>query len=193
MGGYGSGRNNRHATKTDELLSIDLLQLNRRGLLGRTGAGRISWSRGGEVHSHIGYVAGLTGIELSYVHGGSERVQEYIPYAFTGQHLGGQRAWFTCLSCGRRARILYGGKHFRCRTCYGAVYPSQYTPFCEGKVNRALQIRERLNPDPLYSGVDDPFPPKPKGMHWKTYESLVRELHQGSNQFFQLVRSMTSS
>ena len=41
-------------------------------------------------------------------------------------HFGGVRHWFSCPSCGRRCRILYGGARFRCRLCRGARYESQY-------------------------------------------------------------------
>lgn len=183
MGSLGSGRNIRDATKTDDLLSIDLADLKRWGVLDRPSTGRLSWSIGGHVHTQVGYISGPLGLMLHYQSSDSRPVEEFIPFAFTGQHLGGQRAWFTCLHCGGRARILYGGKHFRCRKCYRAVYPSQYTPFRVGKINKALKIRERLNSDPSFSSIDDPFPPKPKGMHWKTYESVITQLEVGAANF----------
>lgn len=184
MGGWGSGRHRRYATKTDELLSIDLADLKRWGVLGSWRSGSLQWSRGGVVHSSAGYEARPDGLRLRYRNGrgdGAREVNEFIPYSYTAQRLGGERAWFTCLSCKRRCRIIYGGDLFRCRACYRAVYPSQYSPFPEGKVNRALRIRQRLSDEWL--GIDDPFPPKPKGMHWKTYDRLIEAHEEGYRQF----------
>ena len=48
-------------------------------------------------------------------------------------------------------------------------YDTQYDPPFARAATRALKIRERLGGQ---GGIDDPFPPKPKGMHWKTYERL---------------------
>ena len=36
-------------------------------------------------------------------------------------------------------------------------------------ITRAQPTRKRLGG---FEGIDDPFPPKPKGMHWKTYHKL---------------------
>ena len=40
--------------------------------------------------------------------------------------LGGRRRWLSCLDCGGRCRVIYGGrgKRFRCRKCHGLVYRS---------------------------------------------------------------------
>ena len=82
---------------------------------------------------------------------------------------GGNRQWFECPSCRTRCRILYGGAFFRCRRCQGLKYETQYEPPFARAATRALKIRERLGSD---GGIDEPFPPKPKGMHQKTYERL---------------------
>jgi hypothetical protein len=54
------------------------------------------------------------------------RRQRPHPIITTRMHFGGVRHWFSCPSCGRRYRILYGGARFRCRPCRGARYESQY-------------------------------------------------------------------
>ena len=69
-----------------------------------------------------------------------------------------------------RCRILYGGAQFRCRRCQRHKYDTQYEPAFARAATRALKIRERLG---CKHGIDHPFPEKPKGMRWKTYERLV--------------------
>jgi hypothetical protein len=99
-------------------------------------------------------------------------VNELIPFVIRATRFSGHRRWFQCLSCRRRCQIIYGGSRFRCRRCYGLKYESQYEPAFGRAASRAHKILERLE----YSGsLDDPFPPKPKGMHWKTYQWLVEE------------------
>jgi len=97
-----------------------------------------------------------------------------VPYVWTPTRFGGRRQWFKCLSCGKGCRILYGGVRFRCRRCHGLRYQSQYEQPGLGGVDQADKIRRRLG-DKVGSAFErDEFPPKPKGMHWKTYRRLER-------------------
>jgi hypothetical protein len=86
--------------------------------------------------------------------------------------LGGRPEWFLCLSCRRRCRIIYSGLLFRFRKCRGSQYESRCEPPFAGAANRALKIREKLGG---LGGIDDPFPKKPKGMHWRAYERRRRQ------------------
>jgi hypothetical protein len=90
-------------------------------------------------------------------------------------HFGGRRHWFACLSCGRRCRILYGASHFRCRICRGAKYESQFESEPLRISSRRWRIRRLIEERAGHAwplGLDDDFPPKPKGMHWHTYRRL---------------------
>ena len=52
-----------------------------------------------------------------------------IPVTTTRQGSGGIRHWFRCPGCGRRVGCLYAPSQadaFRCRTCWGLQYASQY-------------------------------------------------------------------
>jgi hypothetical protein len=51
-------------------------------------------------------------------------------------------------------------------------YETQYEPPFARAATRALKIRERLGDR---SGLDDPFPARPKHMRRKTYERLEEE------------------
>jgi hypothetical protein len=70
---------------------------------------------------------------------------------------------------------LYRPCHlFACRRCLGLAYASQREiPIARG-MRRAQMIKMRLggSNDPL-----EPFPQKPRGMHWRTYGRLRDEAH----------------
>jgi hypothetical protein len=98
--------------------------------------------------------------------------------ALPGLRFGGFRHWFKCPSCGRRCRILYGGARSRCRLCKGARYESQFQHPAHTTCDRRWRLRERLEErggmDHRLFGLDDGFPPRPKGMHHKTYRRRSR-------------------
>ena len=54
-------------------------------------------------------------------------------------------------------------------------YETQYEPPYARAATRALKIRKRLGSK---EGIGDPFPPKPKGMHRKTYDRLSEQESQ---------------
>lgn len=95
---------------------------------------------------------------------------------------GGARYWFTCpaVGCGRRVAILYlGDKYFACRHCYQLAYQSQREAPGDSANRRANKIRDKLDWGP---GIANPIGWKPKGMHWKTFNRLMRQYHVESNQ-----------
>jgi hypothetical protein len=171
MGGSGSGRPRLYAeTTTNDLHSIDLAMMRRRGW-DKHGSGTLSWSRNGHKTGSIAYEMLPGGMRLSYTSRG-ESISELVPFAYSATQFGGMRKWFLCLSCGRRYRVIYGGKFFRCRKCHGAHYPSQYQRAFMRYGNREQDIRERMGGSRC---VDDPFPVKPKWMRWPVYAKLYRE------------------
>jgi hypothetical protein len=166
-------------TKVDDFLSIDLAWIRRKGGRHVGCSGRISWSRAGAESASIGYEIEHGGMRLRYRHaqcgGAPEDISEVIPIVTTPMHFGGCRHWFACLSCRRRCRIVYGGNVFRCRLCCGAKYESQYQHPALSISDRRWRIRKHLENrggQVWPFGLDDGFPPKPKGMHWRTYRRL---------------------
>lgn len=182
MGGRGSGRSAGFGFTVDkchEYQSIDLAWLKRRTLLVPGHRSSLTWSCGGEQTGSIRIALVSGGLLLSYRHrqnGGDWRdVNEVVPIVETQTNFGARRQWFCCLGCKQRCRILYGGALFRCRKCHLLKYDTQYEPPFARAATRALKIRGRLGGK---GGIDDPFPAKPKGMHWKTYRRLeVQEGH----------------
>ncbi|HEX2108928.1 MAG TPA: hypothetical protein VHF70_06600 [Rubrobacteraceae bacterium] len=105
-------------------------------------------------------------------------MQEPVPLSWTACTFGGERPWFVCpgAGCDRRVAVLYGpGKHFLCRHCYDLVYESQRENAMDRALHKAQSIRKRLGGS---ANMMEPFPEKPKGMHWKTYERLWWEHHE---------------
>ncbi len=188
MGGVGSGGWYRFdkKTTTEECQSIDVRYLHRNGLLQPGHSFSLRWSQAGKQIGSIGGVAHDDDDRVTFFYrhrsGGSggdwEDVRETVALEWTACDFGGERPWFVCpgADCGRRVAVLYGpGRYFLCRQCYDLSYESQR----EGKANRALRraqkIRERLGGS---ANMMEPFPEKPKGMHWKTYNRLFWEHHE---------------
>ncbi|MBA2713411.1 MAG: hypothetical protein H0U55_07655 [Rubrobacteraceae bacterium] len=189
MGGVGSGNWYRFdkKTTTGECHSVDVRDLHREGLLKPGRWFSLRWSRAGrETGSIRGAVEGNGRPErvlLFYRHrrgqGGEwEDVQEPVPLTWTACNFGGERPWFICpgAGCGRRVANLYAsGRYFLCRHCYDLVYESQREGGMYRALHKAQAIRERLGGT---ANMMEPFPEKPKGMHWKTYEGLWWEHHE---------------
>jgi hypothetical protein len=189
MGGVGSGNWYRFdkKTTTGECHSLDVRYLHREGLLRPGRWFSLRWSR---VERETGSIRGVVDgtepperVMLTYRHrsglGGEwEDVQEPISLKWTACNFGRERPWFVCpgAGCGRRVAILYGlGRYFLCRHCYDLVYESQREDKMHRALRRAQKIREGLGGS---ANMIEPFPEKPKGMHWSTYERLFWEHHE---------------
>lgn len=176
MGGRGSGRSSGYGflvDKCEDYLSIDIAWLKRQGSLTSGKSGSITWSRGGKTTSSIGYRVEADGLRMIYRTRRAENewqdVNDLIPFTWTDANFNGRRQWFSCPSCNRRCRIIYGGSYYRCRKCYRLKYESQYEPIFGRAADQRHKLRKRLG---QAGSLEDPFPPKPKGMHWKTYRRL---------------------
>jgi hypothetical protein len=193
MGGAGSGNWYMFdkKTTTDECQRVDVRYLHREGLLTPGYWFTLRWSQAGRESGSIR--CAVLGNEkperaiLTYRHGSGpggewEEVREPVPLSWTACNFGGERPWFTCpgAGCGRRVALLYGpGRYFLCRHCYDLTYESQRESEMHRALRRAQTIRERLGGS---ANMRKPFPEKPKGMHWKTYERLRWEYHEAERE-----------
>jgi hypothetical protein len=156
---------------------IDVRYLSRRGHLHPGSSCTLRWSRNGCEVASIRIRSTSDSIVLSYrrkLTGSDEwKNEEYLVYLeWTPCNYGGNRPWFLCpgRGCGRRVAVLYGGGIFACRHCHQLAYQSQRGQRYQRALSRAQAIRRRLGGT---ASLFEPFPDKPKGMHWRTYERLA--------------------
>ena len=111
---------------------------------------------------------------LGYCHVRWEDESYPVHVDWTACNLGGQRPWFLCPArgCGRRVAILYGSGIFACRNCYQLAYPSQRETRDDRALRRADRIRAKSGWE---SGIGNGWGPKPKGMHWHTFDRLTAQ------------------
>ena len=178
MGGRGSGRHWRYDAKdtVEDYRSIDVRRWQRDGLLIPGNWFRWNWSRDGQTVASINVRVQNAAVVLEYRHRRSGEEWQSMEYLVrldqTPCTYGGTRRWFTCpvAGCGRRVAILYmGGRYFACRNCYKLVYESQREAEYYRELRKAQKIRRKLGGS---ESTFDPFPQKPKGMHWRTYMRL---------------------
>lgn len=177
MGGRGSGRSPGYGFDVDlceHHKDIDIAWLRKQNALETGYIGCIHWSHRGKRYATINYRIQPSGLRLIYrtrpLGGTWHNVDELIPFVETQTRFGGRRKWFSCPSCHRRCRVIYGGAHFRCRTCHGLKYESQYeSPICRISSKRH-KLRDRLGQS---GSLSDLLANKPKGMHWRTYLRIM--------------------
>ncbi|SEL93955.1 hypothetical protein SAMN05444413_1243 [Roseivivax marinus] len=180
MGGLGSGNYWRWDARptTDAYRRLDVRRWARDGLLRPGSRFGWQWRRDGETLASINAEVSHGFVTLDYRarDGGDDwQPMRYdVHLDATPCHLGGTRRWFLCPArgCGKRVAVLYGGKVFACRRCYGLAYPSQNENHADRAARRADRIRDRLGWEP---GILNGSGTKPTGMHWRTFERLVAE------------------
>ena len=176
MGGSGSGQWHRWNSKatTESQHRIDIRWLNRQGYLRSGYTSSLRWLMGHKQTGFIEYKVEADCMILYYryrINGGEwKSVEQSISFDRTPCNFGGYRKWFLCTNCSKRVAILYGaGKLFLCRHCYNLTYSSQQECREYRLLRKARNIRLRLDGS---NNMFDPFPWKPKNMHWKTYWQL---------------------
>ena len=197
MGGLGSGNRYRFGTKdaVEEYCALDVRKLSREGMLDPGYRGSLTWWYGERKVSSIVLLAEHGRVVLKYRHrrGGRlgdewEDVEQPVYLTWTPCNLGGKRPWFVCPGvvggryCGRRVAILYSaGPYFLCRHCYDLTYRSRQASDRLGPLHKARRIRQRLGGS---ANLMEPFPARPKGMHWSTYLRLCQDCTNAEMKYF---------
>ncbi len=184
MGGIGSGswyRLNKKDT-VEDCWSIDVRRWQREGCLEPGQYFSWTWSRDGQEVASISARTLKGAVELSYTweRGDNKNPIRYsVPLAWTPCNFGGSRPWFLCPGvvhgryCGRRVAKLYlRWGYFLCRHCHDLTYSSRQDSTQMAALHKCQRIRQRLGGS---ANMTKPFPPKPTGMHWKTYWRLRAE------------------
>ena len=185
MGGYGSGSWDRGNTKAlvSGCLSLNVSRLQRECMfqsdLPWGSVFTVTWNNdAGNSRSKIGIQVGGAQINLQYRigsgDGNGQEITQLVPLEWTPCNYGGRRAWFLCPgernNCGRRVAKLYlRGRYFLCRHCHDLTYASQKVAVADRHLRRAQRIRTGLGGS---ANMLEPFPERPKGMHWDTYWKL---------------------
>lgn len=171
-----SGRHGSRRGLVDEVVSLDVNRLKRRGLFGRGTSTVVTW------HDTWGRTAGSIMVQSDGQHltlrfrqcwAGQDwrKIEQPVAIEWTPCHLGGSRPWFVCPLCSRRAGKLYalqGG--FICRRCAQLDYRCQRETPCADAIEQLDRLKLRLGG---LHGMDMPFPHRPRGMHSTTYRRHV--------------------
>ena len=183
MGGYGSGGYMRFGSKVacDVQHRIDIRYLKKIGVFSNSwSSGTLAWENRGKRTGSFRYRREEDGILLIYKaqRGSSDwyDIKQQIRLDQTPCNFGGYRYWFICPDCGRRVGVLYGaGIRFLCRHCYNLAYASQNETPSDRLLRKTRKLRKRLGVSEV---MTEPVLFKPKGMHQKTFDKLLRQHRQ---------------
>lgn len=183
MGSSGSGRWVPWNSKitAESLYAIDIRWMKNNGLLIPGTIGSMSWDCQEKQIGSIGYRIEEDRLILvyrnKYMDGEWERIEDSIFFTWTSCNYGGERQWFLCPECNRRVALVYGGKYYRCRHCHNLTYASQQENISDRLMRRSRKIRKRMGGG---NNLLEPFPCKPKNIHWNIYWRLRTEAERTS-------------
>lgn len=179
MGGFGSGRFGETGL-VESCIHLDVNHLNRAGHLQPGSKVILRWERG----DIIGLRAGDGRVVLSYgvrsSAGAWSLAEAAVAIAWIPCEFGGARPYFRCpgkpgRACQRRVtKIHFFGGQFLCRHCHDLAYTSQSETRLDRLQHRARKSTIALGGEPGEPGTS--FPPRPKGMHKRTYERRLADI-----------------
>lgn len=188
MGGFNSGgHNRRHAVTIEDCRRLEAGKMQRAGAFEDGYSGGWKWtSEDGDVNSiRNRMVAGLLRLDFKFRRNGRpwQEVEQLIAIRYQPCRFGGETAMFVCPICNAPRRYLYSADaRFLCRGCYRLPYASQRERDADRSARKALKLRRQLGVD---VSPEMPIWPKPKGMHWRTFEAMAQEIHRNEQVLMQ--------
>lgn len=160
---------------TQDCLALDVRLLKKAGALEYEAVTPWAWFSNGEMVAARLIFVDEYGVQVRGIEDLLERpggpLPRWLTTTGTPCHLGGERLWWQCDHCDRRAAILYETDGWwACRLCQSLVYRCQRERRVNRAHRRANKIRTRLD---WRVGIAHPGSGRPKGMHRRTYERLV--------------------
>lgn len=199
MGGRGSSRWGAKSVRrpTRECPAIDINYLKRHGYLEAPPGERRRRPVGLFVGDRLGGLAivSVTGmpdgypipwdISVTFSYRGHTGTQK-IELDQTEANFEGDRPWFVCPACRKRRAVLrLAGTYeqFRCNSCNHVAYSSTRKAVGDRVLSRAHEAAQRLGLPPG-DWYGEEIPPKPKGMHQKTYQRLEEDINRATNALY---------
>ena len=190
MGGYCSTRWNgeRNRLDTAGLLRLDVRHMRRTGVLQPGARSTWQWTRddgepAGTIVTIMDHDRPRLTLDYSTRRAGEtdwtpRKVHVWLDT--TPCHYGGERTWLRCPHCHTRRAVLFSvDGAFACRACHDLAYTSTREDEASACDRRIRAIADRLGSDGNgRRGFLWTMPDKPKGMHWRTYDHLTRELYR---------------
>jgi len=91
-------------------------------------------------------------------------------------HYGGERFWFECPCCKRKAAKLYfHDRSFQCHRCCALPYKCQNETASDRNIRRVRSVRRLLGAS---DNILEPITSKPLGMHWDRFGRLLNKTEQ---------------
>lgn len=173
----------RERCRLEDGLKLDLNRLIRQNLVrpGAAWGSTISWSYR---YSGEPFAVGRVSADMSDVSGAWFRIQlgaldQRVSLEAAPRHFGGWQWYFLCPQTWLPVSVLWkppGGRNFASRLAWGrqVAYGSQFETPHDRALSAAQDIRYRLGGMDFVSVIDGIPPPKPKGMHWRTYQRKIK-------------------
>jgi hypothetical protein len=180
----------RERIRLEDGLKLDLNKLMRDGFAKRGEFRRrlIDWHRipSGEIVALGTIETDLSSEPFGWLALKLGRVDQRIQLGAVPRHFGGAQWYFMCPATGGDVSVLWllpGANRFLSRQAWRrrVAYGSQFETPHDRALSAAQDLRYRLGGKDYVSLLDGIPPPKPKGMHWRTYEAKIKrcEAYEG--------------
>lgn len=129
--------------------------------------------------------ADLSSLVRGWMHLKLGTVEQTLWLVAQPRHFGGRQWYFQCPRSDRRVSVLWkppGAQCFLSRQAWGrqVAYGSQFQSWHERTCSAVRAARYRLGGSD-YMDFDSELPPKPRGMHWRTYEREIARIETLEN------------